>query len=259
MIGTNFRILSIEEASAHINLDDKHIELIKESKKVVIQCPECNEVLCRDTMNIKLYHNCPTHKYDGNTWLKRCYNCHKYLPYDSYNKSTTSRDGLCDPCNTCATAITVYERPLKFRAGPIRFEIKLEHPDAKMPFRKRDTDIGYDVSSVENVTVMPHSMANIDTGIRVSCPPGSYFTIEGRSSIWINGVSPYRGVIDPGYNGHLRVALMNISDVPYVINVGDRIAQIVAHYQNNIDFAIVEEFGPEYNIRGEDGFGSSGK
>lgn len=142
---------------------------------------------------------------------------------------------------------------------PFRFEIMLTHPDAKMPFRKRVTDAGYDIASIVSTSVPPHGTVNVPTGLRLACPPGTYFTIEGRSSMWINGVTPYRGIIDAGYNGDLMVALMNISDKPYAIEKGDRIAQIIAHQQSHIDFSLVQKFSPEYDTRGQEGFGSSGK
>lgn len=148
---------------------------------------------------------------------------------------------------------------LEAKFGPIHMEYKLVHPDAKLPFRKRTTDAGYDLSSVEDKTIEPHSTENISTGIKIACPPGTYYTIEGRSSLWSLGIAPYRGIIDAGYNGDLMVTIMNISNKAYHISKGDRIAQILPHRQLDIDFTEVEKFSPDYDIRGESGFGSSGK
>lgn len=141
----------------------------------------------------------------------------------------------------------------------LRFEYKLVHPDAKLPFRKRDTDAGWDLASIEDAVIQPHGTINVKTGLKIACPPGTYFTINGRSSMWVNGVTPYRAIIDAGYNGDLMIALMNISDKPYHIKKGDRIAQMIAHQHHDVHFECVEKFSPDYDIRGEAGFGSTGK
>ena len=145
---------------------------------------------------------------------------------------------------------------------PIRLEYKLLDEKAKPPFRKRSTDAGYDISSIEDIIIKPHCSVDISTGIAIAAPSGYYFTVDGRSSMSRNGIIPFRGIIDSGYCGHLMVALSNISDKSYEIKCGDRIAQIILHKQYHADFNMVENFGFEYSQRGAngtDGFGSSGK
>lgn len=141
----------------------------------------------------------------------------------------------------------------------VRLETKIIDEKAKLPFRKRTTDAGYDITSIEEVIIPPHGTKNINTGIIVSPPDGHYFTIEGRSSLAMNGVIPFRGTIDATYQGHLMVALTNISDSAYVVKSGDRIAQIVLHPIVNADFKLVEEFSPVENGRAACGFGSTGR
>ncbi|MFA5767773.1 MAG: hypothetical protein WC919_07695, partial [Candidatus Paceibacterota bacterium] len=72
----------------------------------------------------------------------------------------------------------------------VRLEYKLVDPEARVPYRKRETDAGYDIFSIEDVTIKPHSTENIRTGIIVACPKGYYYTVEGRSSMWNAGVAP---------------------------------------------------------------------
>lgn len=142
---------------------------------------------------------------------------------------------------------------------PVRLEFIKTHKDAAIPRRGRATDAGYDIMSVEDITIKPNIMTNVHTGIIVCAPPGYYFTIEGRSSLWMKGVMPFRGIIDATYQGQLMVAMTNGSDSPYVIHKGDRIAQIILHRVLNIDFNEVNEFTPVEEGRGKAGFGSSGK
>jgi dUTP pyrophosphatase len=139
----------------------------------------------------------------------------------------------------------------------IRLEYKLVDLEARVPYRKRETDAGYDIFSIEDVVIKPHSTENIKTGIIVVCPQGYYLVVEGRSSMWVNGVAPFHGILDTGYSGQLFVRLMNISDVDYHVKKHDRIAQIIIHKAHSAVFVEVDEFS--YNQRGEKGFGSSGR
>ena len=138
-------------------------------------------------------------------------------------------------------------------------EIKIIHPLAKIPSRSRDTDAGYDLSAIDRTILPPHSSTIVATGIRIACKPGWYFTIEGRSSLWSRGIVPSRGIIDSTYCGDMVVGLTNWNDTEYIIEAGDRIAQIILHKQYDMSFSLIKEFGPLYNQRGQAGFGSSGK
>lgn len=141
----------------------------------------------------------------------------------------------------------------------VRIEMKLDHPLAKPPFRKRSTDAGYDIASIEKITLTPGRATKVRTGIKLSAPPGYYYTIEGRSSLWSKQVIPNRGIIDSTYCGEVVVSLVNFADTPYEIEIGDRIAQIILHKQHDAEFVEVDEFSKEYNQRGTAGFGSTGK
>jgi dUTP pyrophosphatase len=147
----------------------------------------------------------------------------------------------------------------QYPANYVRLEYKLVDPEARAPYRKRETDAGYDVASIENITIKPHGTENIKTGIIVTCSKGYYITVEGRSSMWSAGVAPFHGILDTGYNGPLFVRLFNISDVDYHVKKFDRIAQIILHRAYSAAFVEVDEFSAEYNQRGIAGFGSSGR
>lgn len=150
---------------------------------------------------------------------------------------------------------TIHQYPADY----VRLEYKLIDPEARVPYRKRETDAGYDVFSIEDVFIKPHSTENIRTGIIVTCPKDYYIVVEGRSSMWVAGVAPFHGILDTGYNGPLFVRLFNISDVEYHVKKFDRIAQIILHKTYNAAFIEVDEFSEGYNQRGEAGFGSSGR
>ncbi len=143
--------------------------------------------------------------------------------------------------------------------GVPRAEVVIRHPNAKMPHRGRDTDAGYDVYAVSDVTVGARSLSHIDTGLAVVAPAGYYLTVEGRSSMYRSGIVPFRGIVDGGYTGNMIVTLQNTTDIDYHIKCGDRIAQIVVERIIHMDFQEVQSVSPEYDIRGDKGFGSSGR
>jgi dUTP pyrophosphatase len=141
----------------------------------------------------------------------------------------------------------------------IRLECKKLHPDAVIPTKKRSTDVGYDLSAISDYTLDPISVISIDTGLALSAPPGYYYTIEGRSSLWSKGIVPFRGIIDATYTGPLIVGLFNMSQVPHHFKKGDRIAQLILAPIIHAQIDVVSEFSPRYNHRGALGFGSSGR
>jgi len=146
-----------------------------------------------------------------------------------------------------------------FRRHHVIFQYKLIHSDAKVPTQSRDTDAAYDVYTIDAALIEPGTMVNLHTGIRLACPDGWYYTTEGRSGLNSKFITPLRGVIDASFNGELRIILCNFSKVPYQVSKGDRVAQIIAHEMNKVTFKQVEEFSPEYDMRGIKGWGSTGK
>lgn len=140
----------------------------------------------------------------------------------------------------------------------VRLEYRLIHPDAKKPYRGRETDAGHDIYSVETIVIKSRQMTSVHTGIQLACPPGWYYTIEGRSGLYQKRVIPNRGIIDATYCGELIITLSNWGE-DYLITVGDRIAQIILHRSHNFHLEQVSEFGKDYDQRGTAGFGSSGR
>ena len=72
----------------------------------------------------------------------------------------------------------------------------------------------------------------------------------------MKGITAFPGVVDETYRGSCGIKLINGTDVDYIVNTGDRIAQFVVHKNYNVS---IEEGEVESTIRGDNGFGSSGK
>lgn len=149
----------------------------------------------------------------------------------------------------------------------VRLEVQLldKDPDSgqplrpKLPFRSRLTDAGYDLYAAEGAILRPGRSTMVKTGIIIAAPPGFYYTIEGRSSLWMKGIFPNRGIIDATYCGQVVVSLVNVTGEEFEVRCHDRIAQLILHRQYDANFVCVEEFSHQYNQRGKNGFGSTGK
>ena len=131
---------------------------------------------------------------------------------------------------------------------------------AKVPTYAHDTDAAADLYAMEDTTLDKHTNGNkIRTGVRIQLPEGWLAMILPRSSI--GAKTPLRlsnsvGLIDSGYRGELGVLYDNISDDPYEIKAGDRIAQLLVMPSYRFQAKVVDILTA--SDRGEGGFGSSG-
>ena len=126
-----------------------------------------------------------------------------------------------------------------------------------LPKRANATDAGADLRSTEKLEIYPGETKMIDTGVAVKIPQGFGGFVFNRSGQGKNGIIVLNGVgvIDSDYRGNIKIALKNISENRYQIEVGDRIAQLV------ILPVILCDFVDSWNDteRGTGGFGSTGK
>ncbi len=135
-------------------------------------------------------------------------------------------------------------------------------PEARVPVRAHVGDAGYDLCSVEKVTLKPGHRALVGTGISVAIPGGYAGLVLPRSGLAMrHGVSLVNtpGLIDSGYRGEIQVPLINHDrEASFEVTPGMRIAQLVFVRAAEAAFVEVEllEAGPDG--RGEGGFGSSG-
>lgn len=132
---------------------------------------------------------------------------------------------------------------------------------AQVPTYAHETDAAADLYAMETVVVEGNSLGNkIRTGVKIQLPEGWLAMILPRSSMGIK--TPLRlsnsvGLIDSGYRGELGVLYDNISDTPYTINAGDRIAQLLVMPSYRFQAKVVDILAD--SDRGETGFGDSGK
>ncbi len=144
----------------------------------------------------------------------------------------------------------------------MKIKTKIVREGAKLPFRATEGSAGADVfACIESeVTIEPGKMKTIPVGIAVEIPAGFGGFMFPRSSLGVKyGVTLPNcvGVIDSDYRGELLVPLINHSDKDFVINNGDRIAQLVIMPVDSSEYCLTEELSG--TVRGEGGFGSTGK
>lgn len=133
--------------------------------------------------------------------------------------------------------------------------------NAKIPIYAHKTDAAADIYANKILELAPHSLSNkVPTGLRIALPEGWAAAILPRSSIGAKTglrLSNSVGIIDSDYRGEIGILYDNISDAPYTINEGDRIAQMIIFPVYHFKVQQVKQVNT--TERGEGGFGSSGK
>ena len=134
--------------------------------------------------------------------------------------------------------------------------------EAKEPARAHAGDAGYDLRSVEEVSLPPGGRALVRTGISLAIPKGYAGLVLPRSGLAMrHGVAPVNtpGLIDSGYRGEIMVPLINHDpEETFSVERGMRIAQLVLTRAEEVTFAEVALLEAATDGRGEGGFGSSG-
>lgn len=111
----------------------------------------------------------------------------------------------------------------------------------------------------EPFTLQPLERTLIKTGLFLEIPAGFEAQVRPRSGLALKkGVTVLNapGTIDADYRGEVGVILINLSNQPFVIENGERIAQIVFARFEQAEFELVDELSE--TARGEGGFGSTG-
>lgn len=136
--------------------------------------------------------------------------------------------------------------------------------------RAHYNDSGADCFCCEDVTISPHTVVKIPTGIGVDLPDGYDIVVHCKSGLASKGIFAANCPVDAGYlpsgeadsqgyyhpeqGGQIHAVLLNTTDKPYTFKVGEKIGQFVVRPVIYADF--VDTLS---NERGGLGFGSTGK
>lgn len=142
---------------------------------------------------------------------------------------------------------------------PIKVINKSSHP---LPSYATEGAAGLDLraSLTEAVTLRPLERKLIPTGLYIELPLGYEAQIRPRSGLSVrHGITVINspGTIDADYRGEVQVPLVNLSNEPFVIEDGERIAQMVIARHEVIQWEPVEELSE--TKRGTGGFGHTGR
>ena len=112
----------------------------------------------------------------------------------------------------------------------------------------------------ESITLSPLERAMVPTGLFVELPEGYEMQIRPRSGLAAkHGITVLNspGTIDADYRGEIKVSLVNLSNTPFSIEPGERIAQMIVARYEQVEWQTVECLSE--TERGAGGFGSTGK
>ena len=136
-----------------------------------------------------------------------------------------------------------------------QLKIKLEF-GAMIPSRGTFYSAGLDLYANEEGTIKAGERKLISTGVSCEFPLNTYGRIAPRSSLSMKGIDVGAGVIDSDYTGIIKVLLINNGKENFLINIGDKISQLILEEYRHVIPYLAEISKTQ---RGSQGFGSTGK
>lgn len=139
--------------------------------------------------------------------------------------------------------------------------IKIKSLSGTIPKYETEGSAGMDIRAYlsESVTIQPMKRFLVPTGLFMEIEPGFEVQIRARSGLAVkHGIGLVNGIgtIDSDYRGEVKVALINLGEEPFVINNGDRIAQMVVSRLEKVDVVAADNLNE--TERGIGGFGHTG-
>jgi dUTP pyrophosphatase len=132
--------------------------------------------------------------------------------------------------------------------------------DLPLPSYATPGSAGMDLRSAETLTLKPGARALVSTGLAIALPDTYEAQVRPRSGLAVkHGITVLNspGTIDSDYRGEIKVPLINHGQEDFVINRGDRIAQMVVAPVTVAELVEVDTL--DETERGSGGFGSSGR
>ena len=144
----------------------------------------------------------------------------------------------------------------------VKVLIKKLDPTVKLPEYKTDGASGMDLLAFikKPINVKPKKSSLIPTGLSVAFSEDYEIQIRPRSGLAVrNNISVLNtpGTIDSDYRGEIKIIIYNHGDADFIINNGDRIAQMILSPVIKMELEVTNDL-PE-TIRGKGGFGSTGR
>ncbi len=139
----------------------------------------------------------------------------------------------------------------------MQLKIKKLKENVKLPSYAHPGDVGMDLFSMEAVTIPSMGHHIFWHGFATEFEEGYAGIVKDKGSISKLGLHTMGGVYDAGYRGEYNTHLVNLSDKPYTVEVGDKVSQLIIY---PVIIAELEETDIlSESVRGEGRFGSTGK
>lgn len=129
--------------------------------------------------------------------------------------------------------------------------------DAYKPKKAHPEDAGFDLMAREGQIVPAQGSAVFDIGVHIEIPQGFVGFLKSKSGLNVKHGITSEGVIDAGYTGSICVKLYNNTRIPYTVEKGDKISQLIILPIYNSELEVVDSL--DKTARGNNGFGSSGR
>lgn len=147
------------------------------------------------------------------------------------------------------------------QSRPILIKCLPHHEGLALPSYSTDGASGMDLMAAidSDIALLPGKRILIPTGLSISLPRGLEAQIRPRSGLALkHGITLLNtpGTIDSDYRGEIQIIMINLSEEPFVIKRGLRIAQMIISQYVTADFKIVEEL--DVTLRNKGGFGHTG-
>lgn len=139
----------------------------------------------------------------------------------------------------------------------MKIKIKKLKENAKLPTYGHPGDVGMDMYAMETVTIPPMGHHRFWHGFALEFAEGYAGIVKDKSSISKIGLHTMGGVFDAGYRGEYNTHLVNLSGEPYTVEEGDKVGQLVILPVVIAELEETDSLGE--SVRGEKGFGSTGK
>lgn len=146
----------------------------------------------------------------------------------------------------------------------MKIKVKKLHELAQIPSYGTGGAAGFDIASVEQVTVQPGDTILVRTGLSFEVPPGYYMQVVPRSGLSSRSkirLANTPGTIDEDYRGEVKFIVDNLLGKfpePYIVKIGEKLGQGFIKKYDKVEFEEVSEKLSE-TVRGESGFGSTDK
>jgi dUTP pyrophosphatase len=136
-------------------------------------------------------------------------------------------------------------------------KIKRLKAEAKLPSYAHPGDVGLDLYALERKVLAPGEHHIFFLGFALEFPTGYAGIIKDKGGVAKAGLHTLGGVYDAGYRGEYNVHLVNLSNQEYVVEPGQKIAQLVLYPVAFAEFAEVAELSD--SSRGDGRWGSTGR